>query len=212
MARLTICAMCTVCLLVDISGGGYRVEEPVLPPPVVAMQTEEQTTAYVEPETTITETAPQSVEQTTESVSSDYSRGFVHYAIAGNVPPYEWEWYLYCQLVDRGVEWFYPYAICQIWQESRWNPQSTNGVDHGLCQFKGIYWDGWARDAGIPGADIWDAYAQMHVYAWMMSGYIRASGWDVEMALSMYFLGRMEYSAMYVGYVTGWLNSLEVVD
>ena len=158
----------------------------------------------------IAETAPQTVEQTTESVSSDYSRGFTHYAIAGNVPPYEWEWYLYCQLVDRGVEWFYPYAICQIWQESRWNASSTNGKDHGLCQQKGIYWDGRAANAGIPGADIWDPYAQLYVYSWMMSGYLAAAGGNVGRALSMYYLGVDAWSDEYVGHVMAWMDYLEV--
>ena len=191
-------------VLTDIVGvGPFKPEPPKIAETVPAVVVE-TVPAYTEPETTTAWVPPQTAPQ--------WQNNFKQYSVAGHTPPYEWQWYLYGKLEQFGIAWFYPYAICQIWQESRWNPQSTNGVDHGLCQFKGIYWDGWARDAGIPGADIWDAYAQMHVYAWMMSGYIRASGWNVEMALSMYFLGRMEYSAMYVGHVMRWLDYLEVAE
>ena len=140
-----------------------------------------------------------------------WQEGFVHYRVAGVTPPYEWAWYLYGQLADRGIEWLYPTAVCQIYQESNWNQWSDNGRDFGLCQQKGIYWDGRAAAAGIPGADIWDPYAQLYVYSWMMSEYLRATGYDVNQALSMYYTGTWEYSETYVGHVLRWLDYLEVV-
>ena len=197
MAGLAIrAALCVVCLAVEISGASSR-HEAVEPPTVQ--------------ETTVAEMAPQGVEQTTESVTSDYSRGFRHYRVNGVTPPYEWEWYLYAKLADRGLEWFYPVAVAQIYQESNWNQWANNGRDRGLCQHKAIYWDSRAAQAGIPGADIWSPYAQIHVYVWMMAQYIEAAGWSVEGALSIYFLGHAGYAAEYVGHVMRWLDYLEVV-
>lgn len=195
-------AMCCVCLMMDISGGGvYRERKPDEPTAVVEATTEPTQIQHT-----------QSVERPTESVRNDYSRGFVHYSISGNVPAYEWEWYLYCKLADRGLEWFYPYAICQIWQESRWNAASTNGRDHGLTQQRGIYWDSRAAQAGIPGADIWDPYAQIHVYVWQMEQYLAAANYSVDGALSIYFLGYAGYAGEYVGHVMAWMDYLEVVQ
>ena len=184
-----------------------RAVEIKLPEPTTAAVIE-TTTAWVPP---ITETAPPATVPTTESVSSDYSRGFVHYRVGECVPPYEWEWYLYAKLADRGLEWFYPTAVCQIYQESNWSQWSDNGRDFGLCQQKGIYWDSRAAAAGIPGADIWDPYAQIHVYVWMMASYLQAAGGNVGRALSMYYLGTDGWSDTYVGWVIKWLDYLEVV-
>ena len=187
--------------------------------PRVAIKLPEPTTAAVI-ETTQTqhtqsvgsvETVPPVTVPTTESVSSDYSMGFVHYRVGECVPPYEWEWYLYGQLADRGIAWYYPTAVCQIYQESNWNQYSTNGRDHGLCQQKGIYWQSRAASAGIPGADIWDVHAQIHVYVWMMASYLQAAGGNVGRALSMYYLGTDGWSDTYVGWVIKWLDYLEVV-
>lgn len=144
-------------------------------------------------------------------MSSVWQNSFRHYRVNGVLPPYEWQWYLYGKLADRGLEWWYPYAVCQIYQESNWGQYSTNGQDHGLTQQKGIYWDGRASAAGIPGADIWDPYAQMHVYVWMMAQYLAAAGGDTGRALSMYYLGYDGWAGEYVGHVMRWMNYLEVV-
>lgn len=176
-----------------------RIQLPVETVPV-------ETTVWVEPTTVW-------VPETTEAPATkiDHSQGFVRYRVNGVLPPYEWQWYLWCKLADRGLEWFYPYACAQIYQESNWNQWSDNGRDFGLCQQKGIYWSGRASAAGIPGADIWDVYAQIHVYVWMMAGYLQAAGDNVGRALSMYYLGTDGWSDVYVGWVLKWLDYLEVV-
>lgn len=196
-----------IALLAFLASIAGAVKERGLPEPTTAGV--EITTAWVPP---ITETAPPATVPTTESVFSDYSRGFVHYRVGECVPPYEWEWYLYGKLSDRGLEWFYPYAVCQIYQESNWNQYSTNGRDHGLCQQKGIYWADRAAAAGIPGADIWDVYAQLTVYVWMMGNNLAAAGGNVGQALSIYYLGYAGWSDEYVGHVTKWLDYLEEVE
>lgn len=137
--------------------------------------------------------------------------GFTVYSIYGITPPEEWQQYLYAELEARGYGWYMPYAVCQIWQESCWNQWSDNGRDRGLCQQKAIYWESRAAHYGIPGADIWDPYAQLHVFACMMCGYLAATGGDVGRALSTYYLGTWNYSDAYVGNVLEHWDALEVV-
>lgn len=158
------------------------------------------------PEPTVAVTTQAQQAQSVESVGSV---GFKLYTIHGVTPSEELQRHLYAKLTERGIGWYMPYAVCQIWQESRWNPKATNGRDHGLCQQKGIYWDGRAAAYGIPGASIWDAYAQLHVYTAMMAGYLAASGGDVGRALSMYYLGADGWAQNYVDAVLGHLNSLK---
>lgn len=200
-----------IALLAFLASIAGAVQERGLQEPTTAAVIETTQTQHTQSVGSV-ETAPPVTVPITESVSSDYSRGFKHYKVNGVLPPYEWQWYLYGLLADRGLEWWYPYAVAQIYQESNWNQYSTNGKDHGLCQFKGVYWDGWAQAAGIPGADIWDPYAQLYVYSWMMSEYLRATGYDVNQALSMYYTGTWEYSEIYVGHVMHWMDYLEVVQ
>lgn len=169
-------------------------------------------TTVFESETAVFVENWQKTEEYVPQTAPSWQDGFVHYRIAGVTPPYEWQWYLYGKLADRGLEWFYPTAVCQIYQESNWDQWSTNGRDRGLCQQKGIYWADRAAAAGIPGADIWDVYAQLTVYTWMMSEYLRATGYDVNQALSMYYTGTWEYSETYVGHVMRWMDYLEVVE
>lgn len=159
-------------------------------------------------------TAPEPVPVETQAPTQAWiptQEGFVAYRIHGIVPPIEWQQYLYNELASRGYAWYMPYAICQIQQESCWNKYSDNGRDFGLTQQKGIYWADRSAHYGIAGADIWDPYAQLHVFACMMSAYLAYYGGDVGMALSAYYLGAWEYSATYVGHVMSHWEALEVV-
>lgn len=149
--------------------------------------------------------------QRTEIPAPPAQEGFQAYSIYGRVPPIEWQRYLYDELASRGKAWYMPYAVCQIQQESCWNQYSDNGRDFGLTQQKGIYWADRAAHYGIAGADIWDPYAQLHVFACMMSAYLAYYGGDVGMALSAYYLGAWEYSATYVDAVMEHWGALEVV-
>ncbi len=176
------------------------------PAPVVVEQTLPTTelTDWAEPETQ----AP--IDPVTD-MTMIYVDDWVMYSVHGHTPRYEWQRYLWDELDARGYSWYYPYAICQIWQESCWNETSSNGRDFGLTQQKGIYWDDRAAYWGVPGADIWDPYAQLHVYACMMCGYLAESGGDVGRALSAYYLGTWDYSQTYVGHVMSHWDALEVV-
>ncbi|MBQ6232826.1 MAG: hypothetical protein IJJ80_04905 [Clostridia bacterium] len=148
---------------------------------------------------------------TTQIPTPPAQEGFQAYSIYGRIPPVEWQRYLYDELASRGKAWYMPYAVCQIQQESCWNQYSDNGRDIGLTQQKGIYWADRAAYWGVPGASIWDPYAQLHVYACMMCSYLDASGGDVGWALSAYYLGAWDYSDVYVNNVMEHWGALEVV-
>lgn len=187
-----------IVLLAFLASIAGAVQERGLPEPTTAVVIE--TTTVWAPE----ETAP-------PQTATQWQDSFRRYRVNGVLPPYEWQWYLYAKLADRGLEWFYPYAVCQIYQESNWNQHSTNGRDHGLTQQKGIYWPERSAQAGIPGADIWDVYAQLTVYVWMMGNNLAAAGGNVGQALSLYYLGYAGWSDEYVGHVTKWLDYLEAI-
>lgn len=191
MVGIKIALVCFVAVA-DISGGKAAKANVPEPPPVVAEAPTEaptQAPVYVPP----------------------VQEGFVAYSIYGYTPPIEWQRDLYNELAARGCAWYYPYAVCQVFQESRWSQWSDNGRDFGITQQKGVYWQSRCAYYGIPGADIWDVYAQFKVFAGMMSGFLSASGGDVGMALSLYFLGTGEYSAVYVNNVMAHWSALEVV-
>ena len=166
----------------------------------------EPTTAVV-----IETAAPTTEAPRVEIPTAPHSEGFTAYRIYGITPPIEWQQYLYEQLNSLGYAWYMPYAVCQIFLESRWNQWSDNGRDFGLTQQKGIYWSDRASYYGIAGADIWDPYAQLHVFACMMSAYLAYYGGDVGMAMSAYYLGEWKYSATYVDAVMEHWGALEEV-
>lgn len=136
------------------------------------------------------------------------AKGFRAYTIHGETPPVEWQRYLYDELAVRGYAWYMPYAMCQIQQESCWNQYSDNGHDKGLTQQKGVYWADRAAYWGIPGADIWNPYAQLHVYSCMMCHYLTIYGGDVGMALSLYYYGTGDYAPEYVNHVMSHWEAL----
>lgn len=190
----------TVVIVAELVGGAVTVANvPDPAPPVV--ETEAPTQAQTEAQSTWHVAVP-------EAPKAD---GFVAYRIYGRDIPLEWQRYLYDKLAERGFAWFWPYAVCQIFQESRWNPYSDNGRDRGITQQKAIYWADRAAYWGVPGADIWDVYAQLHVYTCMMCGYLAAFNGDVGWALSVYYLGTEEYSTTYVNAVMDHWGALEAV-
>ena len=133
------------------------------------------------------------------------------YTIHGITPNREWQKALRTELKRYGIEWYMPYAVCQIFQESRWNQYADNGKDKGICQMKEIYWFGRAKRYGVRGASIWDVNAQFRVFAGMMSGYLKATGNDIGWALSYYFYGNGQRADKYVHDVLSHLDYLKEV-
>lgn len=137
--------------------------------------------------------------------------GFIYYAVAGKYPNRDYEQYLYNCLNDRGIVWWYPYAVAQIWQESCWNPKSTNGRDHGICQFKGIYFQSRAANyANFPDADIWNPYHSLYVYSFYMKAILASCNNKVDAALSYYIRGDWNgWDQTYIDHVMGWYRQLQ---
>lgn len=150
-------------------------------------------------ETTIAET--ECVETEAETI----------YRIHGITPPPEWQTMLLDELKRAGIEWYMPFAVCQVFQESRWQQFADNGTDKGITQQKGVYWSARASRYGVGGADIFDVAAQFRVFASMMAGYLAAAGNDVGWALSYYFFGNGEYADKYVADVMSHFPHLEEV-
>lgn len=53
--------------------------------------------------------------------------------------------------------------------ESKANPRASNGINMGLFQQDYRFWAGRAAKYGLPGADIFDPYAQIHVATQMFA-------------------------------------------
>lgn len=160
----------------------------------------------------VEETEPETIAETqAKPQPQKQSTYYKTYKIHGVIPPLEWQKALYDELNAKGIAWYMPYAVCQIWQESNWNQWSDNGRDKGICQQKAIYWANRAAYYGVSGADIFNVYAQFHVYAGMMSGFLYSNNGNIGMALSCYYLGTGEYAPEYVNHVTSHLNYLEEI-
>lgn len=151
------------------------------------------------------------VVHTTTPQRPTYSTGsFVYYTVAGQHPERSYEEYLYGCLVDRGIAWWYPYAVAQIWQESRWNPNSNNGVDFGICQFNGATFSARAaHHASFPNADVWNPYDSLYVYSFYIRDILLACNNDVDAALSFYIVGHWnQRHDSYINAVMRWYNAL----
>lgn len=197
MLGVKIAIVCFIAMA-DMSGG-----KPA------AVNVPEPTTAVVV-EATTTQAPPQTEAPTQAVPEPPKAEGFVAYSIYGFTPPIEWQRYLYDRLSERGYGWYYPYAVCQIWQESRWNQWSDNGRDFGITQQKGIYWADRCVYFGIPGADIWDVNAQFYIFSCQMAGYLAANGGAVEWALSEYINGA--HGKYHESYVTAVLSHWEALE
>ena len=94
-----------------------------------------------------------------------------------NVLPCPLPDYLRYQLIERGLDWFWPYAYCQVMQESHWNPNAVNpnGLDMGLLQYRITYWS--------EPESIMDPYAQIRKYVGQVASRA-AAGLSIEEIIS----------------------------
>lgn len=200
----------------------YTVREGVLTE-IRTEATEEPTTAAAEPETesvtepetlpteteaepTEAETVPATIPETvpeTEPVRtfkdkcSDIAQSFG--------ADHEIFCYLYDALDAQGIAWWTPYAIAQIFQESRWNPmaENKNGLDKGLLQYRITYWN--AETMG----DIFDYRAQINRYVGQTANRLRA-GCSIEETISRHMMSDWgEFNAKYVNDVMRWYREVE---
>ena len=160
----------------------------------------------------------ESVENATVSVpATDVDRlpyKIPHRAVNGQILGQELQEYLYRQLDERHIGWFYEISLCQIYQESRFNCSAVNlaHMDFGLCQHYQGSFPTSAKEAGLVEYDIMNPIDSIYVYAYLMAKYIREEG-SVEMALSRYYTGTPgTYCDSYVRDVMQWANKIQEVE
>lgn len=154
------------------------VEQPSFSAPQTEAPTTITTTAAPQttaapPETTIAQTTIETVPETEAAVVAQTPL----YAVNGEVLREDVQVYLYQKLCEHGIGWFFPYSILIAYQESHFdfhavNP--TNGIDMGLFQFRVTYY---------PGANIFDPFEQINIFAQLM-GNRAAAGCDVYTMIS----------------------------
>lgn len=84
------------------------------------------------------------------------------YAVDGYIPDESLQTYLYTQLCNSGIGYFFPYSVCLIAQESEWNPlaENPNGLDKGLLQYRTSFW---------PTLEWWNPYAEIDIFVQQMA-------------------------------------------
>lgn len=109
--------------------------------------------------------------------------------------------FLLAELRSRDLEWWMPYALAQMFQESRLDPmaQNRNGLDKGILQYRVTYWD-WSR------GDIFDWRAQIRLYVEQTARRL-ASGCSIYETISRH--NTSDYGAFnqeYVDQVMQWVE------
>lgn len=105
------------------------------------------------------------------------------------------------QLAVAGIEWWYPYAVAQMTQESHCNPwaENPNGLDKGLFQYRITYW--------TEPESIFDISAQIRVYVGQVSARL-AAGLSIEETISRHYTSDYVTTVnwQYVNDVLRWMN------
>lgn len=108
-----------------------------------------------------------------------------------------------------GIDWFLPYAVATMFQESRCNPnaENPNGLDKGLLQYRITYWPAVCREHGFdPNTSIFDWRVQISIYAADAARRLH-SGLSVEEAVSRHNTSDYgQYNPVYVAQVMQWVR------
>lgn len=123
------------------------------------------------------------------------------FEVDGYVPDVNLQEYLYSRLAENGIEWFMPYAVCLIAQESSWNPMAVNpnGRDKGILQYRVEFHNG---------LDWTNPYAEIDLFVQQMAN--RAmSGKTVSEMISAHMMSDYgDYNQAYVDAVMSHSGSL----
>lgn len=119
---------------------------------------------------------------------------------------------MYKMFAENGIEWWYPYAIAMIYQESAFNFDAVHynfdgSVDIGLFQFNNKWWDSEClKTIGYVG-DIHNPYDQLAVYT---ANVARRSniGHDISTIISDHKTGEAWYDSKYVNDVLQWIERM----
>lgn len=134
------------------------------------------------------------------------------YSVDGHVLNEDLQNFLYDCLDAKGCSWWYEYALCQAYQESRFNTGCVNPrnlEDKGLFQYKERYWAATAAQYGYSYPDIFDPYVQIDVYTSQIADRCASRYGDPWYMLSDHYTGGYGYNQGYVNDVTQWLYTME---
>ena len=149
-------------------------------------------------------------ETTTEEVTTTEPKQ-MYYTVNNAFIGYDLSDYLYDELKKHNIEWFFEIALCQLYQESRYNSNAKgyDGYDQGIAQLRVVYWDYFKQLSGISNADPFNPYDSISIYACLMAKNLKATNNDIKLALSTYNTGnKYNYNADYVKHILGWKNTL----
>lgn len=137
------------------------------------------------------------------------------YEVDGYVLNEEVQAFLYKALAAEGVEWWMPYAMMQIRQESGFDVNATalradGTYDKGLLQYAEKWWPWHCEQYGYEGSDIYDYFAQIAIYAKQVGERLNA-GKDIAETISDHYTGGAYYNAQYVADVLRWANTTKEV-
>lgn len=152
------------------------------------------------------------IEEVIEVVETEPEETIPYYTVNGEFIGYKLSDYLYEQLESRGAEDFYKVALCQLYQESRYNPNAVgyDGYDQGIAQIRVVFWDYFMEQAGLTSADPFNPIDSLYIYSYLMSTYIDDLDGDVNRALSKYNVGNTKwYNEEYVNAVMQWYDTIE---
>ena len=138
-----------------------------------------------------------------------------YYTVNGKFLGYELSNYLYEQLESYRMEWFYEIALCQLYQESRFDPNivSPDGCDQGIAQLRSTYFEYFMGIAGLTEADPFNPYDSIFIYAYLMCDNLKDVDGDIDRALSKYNVGNFKwYNEKYVNAVLQWVDTVEPLE
>lgn len=116
---------------------------------------------------------------------------------------------LRARLTAYGIEWWEPYALAQMFQESHFNPaaENRNGLDKGLIQYRVTYWSAMCSQHGLdPATSIFDWKAQLNIYVQDTARRL-GSGCSVQETISRHMMSDYgPYCETYVNDVMRWVR------
>lgn len=153
----------------------------------------EETTPYVVPDDVYIEiiypTYPESTTQEVTEVSVIDYAPFYNIQIDGTTytMSHELQTYIYELCLRYDIEWFYPYFLCQLFQESRWQEGLvTEKGDYGIAQININIHQHLSEILGI--TDFANSYNSVTAGMYLMYEYI-SKGYTVRQAMTAYRWG-----------------------
>lgn len=120
---------------------------------------------------------------------------------------------LRARLSAHCIEWWEPYALAQMFQESRFGiyVENRNGLDKGLLQYRVTYWSALCTQHGLPAeTDIFDWRAQLNIYVQDTARRI-GNGLTVNEIISRHMMSDYgPYNETYVNNVMRWVMYKEL--